>query len=493
MNASKTHPKDNVPGDELAQPGIVLGALSALSALAVYGYLGMFSRYGSDDYCLSAFFRQDHLAGAMVERYMEDSSRYTNILFIGLVDKLFGWYNVAILPALMLALFVLGLILFLREIVHWTGLSWSRWILLFLAALLVYLSVIQAPHLYETLYWRAGMTSHFAPVVFIPFFGAFLLNQIRKISTRPPALWVQAACFVIPFLIGGLSEPPTALMITVLALSIGAAWWWGPVQQRRAILLLLFWSLLGAFTALMVMALAPANALRMQTPPPPLPELVLRIIYYPSFFIVDTFRTLPLPTLIAIAVPTLLFYVKYDDPSQEFSQAARARLGILLIVVLLFAYLLIAATFAPSIYGQSYPAPRARFISRVIMTGALMTDGALLGLLLAQVRPRFLQATYSRRMAAIALVLLALYPLRMVQRVSAEIPVYRQRAAAWDLRETEIAALKAQGEQDLVVRFLPEEISQDLGDRTGFRLNRCAAILYGVNSIIAVPMDELSE
>ena len=96
-------------------------------------------------------------------------------------------------------------------------------------------------------------------------------------------------------------------------------------------------------------------------------------------------------------------------------------------------------------------------------------------------------------MAAIALVLLALYPLRMVQRVSAEIPVYRQRAAAWDLRETEIAALKAQGEQDLVVRFLPEEISQDLGDRTGFRLNRCAAILYGVNSIIAVPMDELSE
>jgi hypothetical protein len=29
-----------------------------------------------------------------------------------------------------------------------------------------------------------------------------------------------------------------------------------------------------------------------------------------------------------------------------------------------------------------------------------------------------------------------------------------------------------------------------LGDHTGFRLNRCAAALYGVNSIVAVPMHD---
>jgi hypothetical protein len=34
----------------------------------------------------------------MTRRYFVSSSRYTNILFIGLVDNLFGWYNVAILP-----------------------------------------------------------------------------------------------------------------------------------------------------------------------------------------------------------------------------------------------------------------------------------------------------------------------------------------------------------------------------------------------------------
>jgi len=68
--------------------------------------------------------------------------------------------------------------------------------------------------------------------------------------------------------------------------------------------------------------------------------------------------------------------------------------------------------------------------------------------------------------------------------------VYQQRAAAWDARESEIKALKAEGETDLVVRFLSNERLQDLGDHTGFRLNRCAAALYGVNSIVAVPMHD---
>ncbi len=88
------------------------------------------------------------------------------------------------------------------------------------------------------------------------------------------------------------------------------------------------------------------------------------------------------------------------------------------------------------------------------------------------------------------MLILALYPLRTVSRLFEDVPVYQQRAAAWDLRESEIRALKAEGVQDLVVRFLRGESTQDLGDHTNFRLNRCAAALYGVNSIIAVPMDK---
>src|ERR1044071_1104479 len=86
-----------------------LGVIFTSLPLSLYAYLGTFSRYGSDDYCLSAFYRQQNLLNALIQRYISSSSRYANILFIGLVDKLFGWYNVAVLPALMLVLFVLGI------------------------------------------------------------------------------------------------------------------------------------------------------------------------------------------------------------------------------------------------------------------------------------------------------------------------------------------------------------------------------------------------
>jgi len=465
-----------------------LGILTTFLALALYGYLGTFSRYGSDDYCLSAFFLQDHLFSAFIQRYFIASSRYTNILFIGLVDRLFGWYNVAILPALMLVLFVVGVYLLLKETGEMLKLGWSRWILFFLSLLVVYFSVVQAPNLYETLYWRAGMTSHFAPLVFLPIWGAFLLRQIRKAKERSPSLWVQAACFVIPFVVGGLSEPPTALMITILGLAILAGLWWADVRYRQSILILLTWSLLGALTALIVMALAPANSIRMRTPPPPLPELVSRIISYPIYFILDTLRTLPTPTLISVAVPAVLFYVKYAYPAQRLSIEARKRLGVLMLAVLILTYLFIAASFAPSAYGQSYPAARARFIGRLLLTGAFIVEGALIGILLAQVRMRFFQPTYFRSFAMIVLMLLALYPLRTAWRTFGEIPAYQQRAAAWDLRESEIRRLKADGVQDVIVRFLSAERTQDLGDQTDFRLNRCAAALYGVKSIVAVPV-----
>jgi hypothetical protein len=474
--------------DQFLGVAISIGIVTTLTALASYAYLGTFSRYASDDYCLSAFFLTDDFLGAMIRRYFVSSSRYTNILFIGLADKLFGWYNVAILPALMLSLFVLGMYLFLKEFSEMFQLGWSRWMTLLLSLLVVYFSITQAPDLYETLYWRAGMTSHFAPVVFMPFLDAFVIRQIRNAKEGAPPLWVQAACFLIPFVIGGLSEPPTALMITMLGLAILAAWRWSNTHKRRWALLLLTWSLVGAIAALLVMGLAPANSLRMQTPPPPLFELVAKILYYPSFFVIGTLRTLPTPTLISISVPAALFYVKYTQPG--LSKEARNRLGLLMLLVLVLAYLFIAASFAPSVYGQSYPVPRARFAARVIMTVALMMEGALIGILAGQVRLKSFQPASLCNFAILVLVILALYPLRTASRTFGEVPVYQQRAAVWDSREAEILVMKAQGQQDLVVQFLSEVPIQDLGDRTGYRLNRCAAALYGVNSIVAVPMDD---
>jgi len=470
---------------------ISFGVFTTCLAIALFGYLGSFSRYGSDDYCLSAFYLQKgNLFTQLIQRYLHSSSRYTNILFIGLVDKLFGWYNVAILPPLMLILFVFGLYLLLKEIVQVTSLGWSRLMTLFMASLVVYFSVGQAPNLYETLYWRAGMTSHFAPLVFMTFLGTFILKQIRSAGERSPSLWVLVICFIASFVIGGFSEPPVALMITLLVLAIFSVWLFGDSRSRRSNLAILFWSLAGSLLALVVLILAPANAIRLGTSSPGLLELISKTLQYPSLFIVDVFRSLPVPTLVSIILPGVLFYGQNFYPPQAYSRKTRDRVVFLVVAVIFLAYLLIASSFAPSVYGQSYPVARARFAGRVILTCALMMDGALIGILIANTRTKFFQSTNLLRFAIVVLLFLSSYPLRTVSLLSMEVPVYQQRALAWDLRDAEIRALKADGIRDVIVPFLSAEVSQDLGDRREFRLNRCAAVIYGVDSILALPMDE---
>ena len=91
------------------------------------------------------------------------------------------------------------------------------------------------------------------------------------------------------------------------------------------------------------------------------------------------------------------------------------------------------------------------------MTSALMLDGALLGILVAQIRMQFFQSVYVRGFAMLALMLLVLYPLRTAWRTSMQIPVYQQRAAAWDQRDSEIRASKRRVFAIWSCRFLPDE------------------------------------
>jgi hypothetical protein len=463
-----------------------IGIVTTLLALALYGYLGTFSRYGSDDYCLSAFFyRQGNFFRLMVERYMTSSSRYTNILFIGLADKLLGWYNVAILPVLMLALFVVGTCLFLREIVRFAAWGWSRLLTFFLALLVVYFSVMQAPSLYEVLYWRAGMTSHFAPVVFLMFLGTFLVREIRLAAERPTSIWTFLLCFLGAIVIGGFSEPPLTMLITILVLGFAAVLFWDHSLARRARLGILSWTLAGSILALLILAFAPANSIRLGTPPPGLVELVFKTFKFPMEFIVDIFRSMPLTTLITFLLPAVLFYVYYSRQDQVISSSRSKWILLAIVLVSLLSYLLIAASFAPSVYGQSFPVPRARFSGRVALTCALMMNGALIGMLAAQIRTKRTQAVVLSSLAILGLILLALYPLRTASRLVADIPEYHQRAANWDSRDAIIRNLQASGERDLIVPFLSTELLQDLGDHSEFRLNRCASLLYNVNSIQA--------
>src|SRR5258706_595956 len=76
------------------------------SAVAVYAYLGIFSRHLADDYCVASFTRSNFFA-ALWENYLTISDRFSNFMLIALSES--AWpRSVAILPALMVVLWALS-------------------------------------------------------------------------------------------------------------------------------------------------------------------------------------------------------------------------------------------------------------------------------------------------------------------------------------------------------------------------------------------------
>lgn len=455
-------------------------------ALAAFAYLGTFTRYLADDYCDTVLTAGGSAFDSLINRYLTVSDRYSNLLFAGLSEFLLPG-KIQVLPVFMILLWTLALIWLVHEVRSTIDFQGSRASDVFLGGMLAFFPLFEAPNRFQTVYWRSAMATHFAPLVYLIAFTALLLGMIRRMDGQRPGVWPGILCVVLAFFGGGFSEPPDAMLIVASALALTGVWIWGRSTRRRAALYHLGWTLAGAIMALVVMGVSPANSFRLRTPPPGFSALIYRTLLSTFQFILDSLHILPLPTVFSIAIPFLLFYGWYVSRSQ-FSSHGRRLLFILILAVPFLMYVMIAASFAPSIYGQSYPVERARFAGRLIMTTALSLEGALAGMLAAQWR-WIAQKFAAGRLAFILLLVCCVYPLRAGWTVlQQDLPEYSQWASAWDARQARILAQKAQGEQDIVVPQLPGiGYVKELDTRKRFWVNRCAATFYDVNSISAVP------
>ncbi|MBO9368253.1 MAG: hypothetical protein J7555_05820 [Chloroflexi bacterium] len=451
---------------------LALHLIALFLGIGLFAYMGYFSRFIADDYCFSIALRKGPFLNSLIFRYSNSAGgdRYTNILLFDLAERLGGMSGMRFFPAALIGLWTLGLIAWLLIL----RLPWDPWISVFLAAWLSFYALWQAPQRYQTLYWHSSSVTHFAPLAFAPSILAFLSWQIQS---RRSSFWLDGLNALLFFLLGGFSEPPTAMLITALMLLWGSTYL--PAGMPPAWRRWLFWPLLGLLVSMGVMILSPANSIRMDAPPP-LPLFLWRVAIYPALFILDTLRTQPLPTLLTFLGPMLLFSL---TANQELRlPAQRHRAWVLTLLLLALTYLLIAASFAPSAYGQSYPVARARFTGQVLMTAALTAGGLWLGLRLRP-RPRL------QSLMALALILMALYPLRAAWKMwQSELPLYQQRAAAWDARQARILSQIAEGRKEIIVEqiFNFQQV-KELDSDPSHWVNRCAARYYGVESIRAIP------
>jgi hypothetical protein len=411
-------------------------------------------------------------------------------MFLTLAERL-GPYNIQILSVAIIIAWLIGMLWSIIQFQKLMGMRLPTITSSFAAVSVIFFSVWQAPNRFQVFLWRSGMITHFAPLVFMSLFIGFVLFQIN--SEKKPSLLTSLFIFMASFFVCGFSEPPTVVMIVVIILLIPIIWRWTDVSKRQSALNLLSYSLIGALLAIFAMFFAPGNLSYGIVSFAKLFMAFGQTFRFTFNFLDDTLRTLPLPSLINFLMPLLVsftFYFYGRSKEQNLASYGKRRLWMLLFFVPLIQSLLIAASFAPSAYGQSYPAERAQILGRFVMTAALMLEGALLGVLLAQFGKSLLRREVFYTLSILTLLVLAFYPLRAGITLLADVPEYRQWAFKWDAREAGIHRSIEMGEQDLVVRLLPPRDGvKEIDGNTRHWVNRCAAEYYGVYTIRSVPME----
>ncbi len=469
--------------------------LALLSAALVYTYLGAFSYYLADDYCEAVRVTESSPIKAVIERYSigawRAANRYSNLLLVGIGES-FGKNNMPISIISMIVLWFCGLTWIVHELRNFFKLDWAFQTDLFGGLMFGFFSFLQAPSLFQTIYWRSAMMTHFAPLVFGSFLFAFLIKQARPSGDKPLPLLVYLFILIATFFIAGFSEPPITTALTAQFLLMPAIWIWDKTSTKQKRLALLAWTLAGTFLGLLAMLLSPASAGVAREKTLNIIELLMNSFLFSFQFIVDSLKAQPLPTFLSVLIPLMLIWLYRQVKTSELTQEQKRAVWTAIIVIPFFAWILIAAGFSPSVYGQNFPVERARFLARTVSIAAFMLEGSLFGLLLGHVQLKPNRALGQWVVAAVIAVIAIVYPLRTAFNIYRfDIPEYRERAEWWHLREDYIIRHAGMGEDEIVIPGYSGIYQvKELDDDPNHWVNRCAARYYGVNSIRTVSMTD---
>lgn len=466
-------------------------ALAMLAAIGVYAYLGTFSRYLSDDYCEADRVNQSNPIAAVIERYKDGSwraaNRYSNLMFAGFSEWL-GPNNMQITMSSMVLLWAVGLAWSAHEFRKFFKINWPLQVDCFLGFTLAFFILLQAPNLFQTIYWRSSMMTHFAPLVFGSFLFAFWMKQASRALNGKISLLAYLFIFFGAFIIAGFSEPPVTTMVTALGMLIVAVLWLVKSPIKEKLLPLLLYSLAGALLGLLVMIFSPANMNMLDNSPPSALELLRDSFLFSLYFVSFSLKELPLPNALSILIPMLVVWAHGQFESSVSAWKEKRIIWLMIVGLPLFMWVLIAAGFSPSVYGQGFPIERMRFLARFIMTATLMFEGVLAGLLLMNFKIRLSQPQIQWSVLVLFFLLGFVYPLRAARQVyQNNFPEYQKRAERWDLRHAYIIRHASFGEEDIVVPgYSGVHNIKELDDNPQHWVNICAAKFYGVDSIRAV-------
>ena len=472
-------PLERKKTERLFKFALVLVNVFFFIALATYAYRGFFSRYWADDYCFGTIFHEHGLFSGTGFFYENTSNRFAAYFLVGL-NELFGEKAIRFLPALMIFSTVLiytKVFALVFQLVKFP----QKWdVSLLLSQTLTFFMLFTAPNLFQSIFWRSGMVSYFAP---IPFLGLALIVLLSGILHE----YKTYMLFLLPvltFFSAGLSETYAALETGLWLILILAAFGFLKKVDRNRVLKGTVPALMGALLAMLIMIKAPGNTMRLETlkQASSLWQIIYLALRFAASFICHTILGLPAPILVLFATVFILGYhvSGHEQPGIPHSTWLKIMWG-----SMLAGGVLLVCVAAPTAYGMmAYPEERAWMLGRFVTVMALVLFSFSAGVRSHSYMDRIVDTCL---MSIIILILLSLYPLKAAWQEWQQIPQWRASAQAWDARHALVLEKAGNGEQSLIVpAFDSIGTVAELTDDPNYWVNVCAANYYDVEEIIAL-------
>ncbi len=466
-----------------------LGVSATGLALILYCILGTFSRYYADDFCMSGYVTRFGFWQAQWFQFATWSNRFTGMFMLSVSD-LFGKSFIRSWTSLALLLWVVGLVWAIFKIKTLLHIQMPGWVAFLIAGWIILFSILLAPQLYQSLFWRIGLITYTFPLVLLSFLVGVLVQGVLRLREKKRAWGWLVAAGMLAFLGGGLSETYLAFQISLLGLALLLLLVLNNREWRKLGIKPVGSALIGSLLSLVIVLAAPGNAVRQAAMPahPAFMEFVKMVATNTFLFIYISMKNNAFQMLLAFFAPLMFVYFSGLRGSPTIRPSSIVLVVLLSPVIVLIS---VAAVMAPAAYAQSsYPDGRVLMEAAFILVLFLAVEGSLLGFLLNQLHDlagetvplklRFLSAVF-------VLVMLG-YPLYDAYKSYRAIPEYQAYAAAWDARDAQIKAASLADITQVQATSLeaPGQLAEISTD-PHFWVNNCVAYFYALTEITARP------
>jgi hypothetical protein len=438
----------------------------------------------ADDFSAPGVLSRHGFFEAQIASYRGWTGRFS-FTFVSDLVALMGPLTPRFVPAVLLTLWFVAMLWAIAGIESIGDRLFSGKVVLF-AGFVIFATVEAAPNVSQSLYWQTTALVYIAPLILLSLYTGLAVRGGGKRRKR------QLLCAgILTFVAGGFSDACLALQNSGLILAIVAVEMLAGDNFKSQLRPFLIAGLSGSLLALIFVALAPGNSVRLSYFPTHLGAVdVVRLTlrYSLGFFAKQVF-THPTIFLASLILPWLTLM-----RSSERRWDQRRSLWIMLITPAAV-FLMIACCVALGVYAMSVMVPeRARILlSLVFVCGTLLWSRAageyLAGRLSISPKSKLLLA----KMANLALLLLILSPLASFTSILGRRTEARHFAADWDRQDLDLRAAKQSGVKDVVVPQIGDFQSRigkgpsDLHLRTDpeFWINKVTAAYYGLRSVRA--------